>query len=177
MTLDFIISPTYDLKLFNIVDISAYDVTYPSTFIPILTVSIPNGFDKALVSFQTGTYNILNSNILGITTEDPEDLPDGVYVFNYSVNAVDYVEKTFMRVDKLMQKYDEAFVRLDMVQCDQTVKKQEKVQLDTVFGLIQGAVALANNCAVGQAQELYNKADKMLSRFNSKSVCCGTYLN
>lgn len=173
MTLDFILTPTYDIRLFNVVDISTYDPTSPYTFIPMLDVTIPNGFDKVSVVFLTGTYNILNSTILGITEEGTDDLPDGIYVFKYSTAPNSFVEKTILRVDALMQKFDEVFMKLDMMQCDQATRRQEKIQLNTIFDLIQGAIASANNCATDQALELYKKADKLLSKFIGKSVCCG----
>jgi hypothetical protein len=173
MTLDFILTPTYDIRYINVVDISKYDATSPYVFNPTIVVTVPGGFDEVSVPFSTGTYNIFDSTILGITEEGTDKLPDGIYKFHYSVNAISYVDKTIIKVDALLEKFDEAFMKLDVMQCDQAIKRQEKVQLDTIFNLIQGAIASANNCAEDQALVLYKKADKLLTKFISNSVCCG----
>lgn len=173
MTLEFIIIPTYDIRFINILDISTYDVTPPITFIPTLDITVPGGFNNVSIPFSTGTYNILDSTLLEITEEGTDALPDGIYVFKYSTSPVSFVEKTILRVDVLMQKFDEVFMKLDMMQCDRATKAQEKVQLNTISDLIQGAISSANNCATDQAMELYKKADKLLSRFRKNSACCG----
>jgi len=174
MNLDFLITPTYSTKTIGIADISVYDNEPPTVSAPTLEVSIP-GFDVVSLVFVPQDFNVLNSTLLGITVEGEDPLPDGIYVFRYSVAPAyeNFVEKTIMRVDVLQEKFDEAFMKLDMMQCDQSIKRQEKVQLNTIYYFIQGALAAANNCATDQANELYIKADKMLFNFNSKSVCCG----
>lgn len=175
MNLDFLITPTYDTKTISIADISVYDNEPPQVSTPTLEVSIP-GFDVVSLEFIPQEFNVLNSTILGITEEGEDPLPDGIYVFRYSVAPAyeNFVEKTIMRVNVLQESFDEAFMKLDMMQCDQAIKKQEKVELNTIYYFIQGAIAAANNCATDKANELYNKASKMLWNFNNRSVCCGS---
>lgn len=172
MKLDFLVTPTYNTKTIAISDISVYEDFVVNN--PTLEISIP-GFNTIIITFIPETLNVLNSTILGITEEGEDPLPDGIYVFRYSIdpNLEVFIEKTIMRVDVLQEKFDEAFMRLDMMQCDRALKKQEKVELDTIYFFIQGAIAAANNCATDKANELYNSAVKMLLNFNNKSVCCG----
>jgi hypothetical protein len=174
MTLDFLVTPTYNTTTIGIADNSVYDNEPPTVTSPTLEVSIP-GFNVASIVFVVQDFNVLNSTILGITEAGESPLPDGIYVFRYSVAPANenFVEKTIMRVDVLQEKFDEAFMKLDMMQCDQSIKRQEKTELNTIYYFIQGAIASANNCATDQANQLYIKADKLLYNFNNKSVCCG----
>jgi hypothetical protein len=83
-----------------------------------------------------------------------------------------FVEKSIMRVDQLQEKFDSAFMRLDMMECDMAIKTQAKVTLNSIYFFIQGAVAAANNCAVIEANKLYNQADKMLNNFIRNGCNC-----
>jgi hypothetical protein len=173
--LDIIVVPTYDTRLLSIKDISTYNVS-PSA--PTIEITIPNGFGKAVLPFTINTTNVFNSTSLGITgaTDAIIPIPDGVYFLRYSVapSYVNFVEKSIMRVDQLQEKFDSAFMRLDMMECDRAIKTQAKVTLNSIYFFIQGAVAAANNCAVMEANKLYNQADKMLSNFiNGGCNCSG----
>lgn len=174
LILDFLIPPTYSTKLIAINDISVYENDPPIVDAPSLEVSIP-GFDTIEIPFVPTELNILNSTILGITDSGEDPLPDGVYIFRYSVTPADtsYVEKTIMRVERLQEKFDAAFMKLDMMTCGETLKKQQKVSLDTIYYFIQGAIAAANNCATDTATQLYMKADKLLYNFSQRGECCG----
>ena len=77
-----------------------------------------------------------------------------------------------MRVDRLQEKFDEAFMKLDMMECDRSIKAQSKVELTTVSFFINGAIAAANNCAIVEANKLYTQADKMLNNFIKKNCGC-----
>jgi len=61
---------------------------------------------------------------------------------------------------------------MDMMQCDLSIKKQQKVTLDSIYYFMQGAVAAANNCAIDTATKLYIKADKMLDNFVKNNCNC-----
>lgn len=175
LILDFLITPTYSTKTIAITDISTYNEDPPEVESPSLEISIP-GFDTIIIPFVPTEQNILNSTILGITDEGEDPLPDGVYIFRYSVApaSVNFVEKTIMRVERLQEKFDSAFMKLDMMQnCDTALTKQQKVSLDTIYYFIQGAIAAANNCATTEAVRLYQKADKLLYNFTERGECCG----
>lgn len=167
--LDILVMPTYSPYTLAIGDYSKY----PAGFVPASpTVEISAaGFPTKSVSFVPSNLNIYNSSNLGITCVDAPDavLPDGIYTIKYSIApAYQYfVEKTIMRVDNIMEKYDTAFLKLDITECDQTIKRQQKIELDTVNYFIQGSIAAANKCANTEAIRLYNQADKMLKKIIS----------
>lgn len=174
LILDFLVTPTYSTKTIGINDISTYDNDPPVVDAPSLEVSIP-GFDTITIPFVPNTLNIVNSTILGITDEGESPLPDGVYVFRYSVSpaTINFVEKTIMRVEQLQEKFDAAFMKLDLMDGNSKLKKQQKVSLDTIYYFIQGAIAAANNCATTEAVRLYQKADKLLYDFTLRGECYG----
>lgn len=173
LSLDFIVTPTYSTKTFAITDASTYPNTPPQVGNPTLTVSIP-GFDTVDLVFTVNSLNLIDSSDLGITDTGQDPLPDGVYVFRYAVDPAEenFVEKTIMRVEQLQEKFDEAFMKLDMMQGDTNIKKQQKVTLDTIYYFIQGAIAAANNCSTNEAVRLYQKADNLLYDFTQRGECC-----
>lgn len=174
LSLDFLITPTFSTLTFAISDTSVYPNDPPEVDSPSLEVSIP-GFDTITIVFVPEEVNILNSTILGITDEGSDPLPDGVWIFRYSVTpaSVNFVEKTILRVEQLQEKFDAAFMKLDMMQSDSFLKKQQKISLDTIYYFIQGAIAAANNCATTESVRLYKKADKLLFDFTERGKCCG----
>jgi hypothetical protein len=77
-----------------------------------------------------------------------------------------------MRVDQLQEKFDNAFMKLDMMECDLAIKKQQKVTLDSIYYFIQGSIAAANNCAVDTATKLYKQALRMITNFATDECGC-----
>ena len=65
-----------------------------------------------------------------------------------------------------------AFMRLDMMECDRAIKTQSKVDLNTIYFFINGAIAAANNCATDTANKLYNQASIMLNNFVRNNCGC-----
>lgn len=168
---------TYDSNTFGIIDAS----TYPTPFIidPTLTVCIPGFGDKSLV-FITSDLNIFNSTTLGITEIGCEqELPDGIYKFKYCIRlSVDVlsekvcVHKSFFRINKLQEKFHNAFLKLEIAECDGALKRQDMITLTTISTFIQTAVASANNCSEKQAMTLYKKANSMLDKFLLSDCGC-----
>ena len=175
LKLDLLVPPTYDVKTLNVLDASVYpqDLVVEDALLEIL---VP-GFDVATVEFSEGSNIILRSDDLNLTDEGVyDDLPDGVYVFRYSINPnyQNFVERTIMRVNRIQEKFDKAFLQLDLMECDAAIKKQSKVDLNTIYMYIQGAIAAANNCAADHSAKLYLKADALLDRFlNGGCDCLG----
>jgi len=164
--------PTYNVNLLGIADNSTYP-SPPSS--PTMEITVPS-FGKVAVPFNINDFNVYNSTILGITAVgDPlVPLPDGVYTLKYSVAPAyeNYVEKTIIRVDRLQEKFDEAFMKLDMMECDRAIKMQQKVDLNSIYFFIQGAIASANTCAIDEANKLYAQANKMLDNFIKNNCNC-----
>ena len=161
-----------------VVDSSIYPTTPPSVTSPQLQIT-PPGFDIVSLTFTVAETNIITSTSLGITTSGNElPIPDGIYYLKYSVapyHSPYYVEKTILRVDQLMEKYDSVFMKLDMMECDRAIKTQSKTELMSVYFFIQGAIAAANHCATSVAQKLYAQADNMLNNMLAGDCgCTGT---
>jgi len=162
--------PTYDITTLAIVDTSVYITTPPTV---TLIIDVPGFGIVTDVPFTVNSTNIYNSIDLGISTI-VEPLPDGNYCISYMITGelVSSIKKRILRVDKLQQKFDNAFMKLDMMECDKAIKTQAKVDLMSIYFFIQGAIAAANNCAVIEATKLYIQADKMLDSFISEDCGC-----
>lgn len=173
-TLNIQVVPTYSTLLLSVKDISTYDTTPTS---PTIRIYAP-GIDVS-VPFVPNTINTFNSTSLGLTTisEDNIALPDGVYYLTYSIAPAlsNYVNRTFMRTDRIQEKFDNAFMKLDMIQCDKAIKTQAKVDLTSIGFFISGSIAAANVSAIDVAEKLYIQADKMLNNFIKNNCgCTGT---
>jgi len=178
LILNITIVPTFDVLSLSILDITTYPDPPPSPR-PVYTleITIP-GFGVVSPSFTQSSLNVYFSDTLEITEAGVQQpLPDGIYYFKYSVDYVTpyFVEKTIMRVDRIQERFDEAFMQLEMMECDQAIKTQSKVELSTIYFFIQGSIAAANNCDPITANKLYNRASKMLDTFiNQNCGCSGT---
>lgn len=174
LNLDILVIPTYNTKTLAVADISTYPDT-PPVQAPTIEITIP-GFGLVSIPFTPEEFNVFNSGILEITEvgEDLTPIPDGLYTLTYSVTPAfeNFVTKTIMRVDQLQEEFDKSFMKLDMMECDGAIKKQSKVELNSIYFLIQGSVAAANNCAVDVANKLYLQASKQLSYLNKRNCGC-----
>jgi hypothetical protein len=174
LKLDILVIPLYDKLLLGIADASTYP-TSPAVSSPTIEISVP-GFDKVILPFNKNDFNIFNSASLGLTAvEDPLlPIPDGIYTIRYSVTPAykNFVQKTTLRIDQLQERFDEAFMKLDMMECDMAIKTQQKVELNSIYFFIQGAIAAANNCATDAANRLYNQANNMLNNFIRRGCNC-----
>ena len=177
LSLDILVIPTYSSKTLGIADISTYPDS-PAVSAPTIEITIP-GFGLVSLPFVPEDFNVFNSTTLEITVvgDDLTPIPDGVYTLTYSVTPAfeNFVTKTIIRVEQLQERFDEAFMKLDIMECDRAIKTQAKVDLNTIYFLIQGAVAAANNCAIDVANKLYLQASKLLTNFIKNNCgCTGT---
>jgi len=181
LKLDFLVVPTYNTLTLGVIDASTYPTTPPVVTSPTIEIT-PPGFDTAIIPFDVDNFNIFTSATLGITGVGvTQPLPDGVYHLKYSIAPAyqNFVERSIMRVDKLQEKFDEAFMTLDMMECDRAIRTQAKVDLNSIYFFIQGAIAAANNCAIVDSNKLYNQADRALNNFMRNGCGCSgnNYIN
>ena len=177
LNLDFLVIPTYNTLTLGLLDYSTYPTEPPIVVSPTIEINIP-GFGLVYKDFNVQGITIINSYDLGLSSIDESiTIPDGIYKLKYSIAPAydNYVEKSIMRADKIQEKFDNAFMKLDLMECDLALKKQSSVYLNTVNFLIQGSIAAANNCAETQSYKLYNQADRMLDNFMKNN--CGCYGN
>lgn len=174
LRLDILLVPTYNVNTMNIIDASVYPTDPPVVSSPTIEITVP-GFNVVTIPFDVNNFNIFTSSNLGISEEGViNPLPDGIYHLRYSIAPAyeNFVEKSILRVDRLQEKFDEAFMKLDMMECDKAIKAQSKIQLNSIYYFIQGAIAAANNCALVTATELYSQAQQMLSQFMNSNCGC-----
>lgn len=171
--LDLFYLDSHSSELLTIADISQY----PDGFtISSPTIEItPPSFDMISIPFTARGLQVYNSTTLGITEEDCDNipLPDGIYKVKYSIYPAykHFVTKSFLRVEKLLEKYDKAYVKLDITQCDLAIKNVEKKRLNLIWEYINGAIASANQCAEKQAMELYVRANDAIDKFYKTCNC------
>jgi hypothetical protein len=174
LQLDILVVPTYSVLTLGVTDASVYPTNPPVVSAPSIEIDIP-GFGTKILPFVPNETNVFTSSNLGITEIGcNQPLPDGVYRIKYSVAPAyaNYVEKTILRVDRLQEKFDNAFLQLNMMECDRALKTQSSVQLNTINFFIQGAIAAANNCAEYESNTLYIQADNMLNSFLKSNCGC-----
>jgi len=175
MTLDFLVINTFTTKTLGIADTSIYDTDPPNVSAATMTITIPGFSPPVAIPFNVNSFNVYNSVILGLSSFPVyTPIPDGVYYLKYTVTPayVYYVQKNIMRTEVIQEKFDEAFMKLDMMECDLAIKTQSKVTLNSIYYMISGSVAAANNCAIDTANRLYIQADRMLNNFISNNCGC-----
>lgn len=152
-----------DSKLMGIIDLSVYPTNW-NTVSPTIEITTP-GYGTEFIPFSPSSLQVINSNHLGVSCDSEclKVLPDGIYTFRYSIypSYKYYVDKTFLRVEQLYEKFDKMFLTLEL-DCKEATSTQRK-QLEEIELYIQGALAAASNCATKLASELYNKADRLLT--------------
>jgi len=183
MTLDFLVINTFNTKTLGIADISVYDTQPPVLVSPTMEITIPGYTVPVSLPFIPQDFNVYNSVILGLSTlaQGNQPLPDGVYYMKYSVAPayLNFVEKNIMRTERIQEKFDNAFMKLDMMECDSAIRTQAKVNLNSIYYMIQGSIAAANNCAIDTANKLYVQADRQLDNFIRNNCGCSgnNYIN
>jgi hypothetical protein len=174
LNLDILVVPTYNTLTLGVIDASTYPTTPPSVTSPTIEIT-PPGFNVAVIPFDVDNFNIFTSANLGISSAGTsQPLPDGVYHLRYSIAPAyaNFVEKSIMRTDQIQERFDEAFMTLDMMECDSAIRTQSKVELNSIYFFIQGAIAAANNCAEYESNTLYAQADNMLNNFLRTNCGC-----
>lgn len=175
LNLDILVVPTYNTLTIGIADASTYPTDPPVVTAPTIEIDVPS-LGVVILPFVVNEFNIFNSASLGLTVigEPLIPLPDGIYNFKYTVAPayLNFVEKSIMRIDRIQEKFDEAFMKLDMMECDMAIKTQQKVDLNSIYFFIQGSLAAANNCAVAEANKLYTQANNMLNNFIKNNCYC-----
>ncbi len=164
---------THSLRSIALVDTSTYPPSW-NTVAPTLEVLAP-GHDTFTTDFTPSSLQVFTSTTLGVSCEwcDTQDLPDGIWTFKYSIYPAYryYVEKTFVRVDLLQAKLDKYYLLLDFTQCDEQIKREDKLTLDSIQTFINGAIAAGNKCVNATFNSLYKKANTMLDNYINNKSC------
>lgn len=183
MKLDILVVPTYNTLTLAIVDASVYDTNPPVVTSPTINITVPGYTIPVSLPFNPNELNLFNSTSLGLSPvgEPLIPLPDGIYALQYTVAPAyeNYVDKNFMRTEIIQEKFDSAFMKLDIMECDMAIKTQSKVDLTSIYFMISGSIAAANNCAIDTANKLYLQANNMLNNFIRNNCGCSgnNYIN
>lgn len=165
--LDINIIPSYNTHILNVADVSEYPFgTIVSN--PYLEIT-PPGFQRVTLIFSPKNINVYNSHSLNLTEEGcTAPLPDGIYKFKYSIqpNYEIYTEKSYFKVDQILEQFDSAFLKIDVNNCDLKYKQDYKKKLDEIELFIQSAISAANKCNDKLAIDLYKMASKLLKQLN-----------
>lgn len=170
--LDILIIDTHNTQTLGVADLSVYPngFTIVSPTLEILSPSFP------LVTkvFTPSSLNIFNSNDVGITCGtgscDLSDLPDGYWQLKYSISPAqnNFVEKNFMKTSILQRKFEEAFLAVDLTQCEEALKEQDMKQIDEIWYYLQTAISAGNRCNPTLALAQYRIAWNLLELFLKK---------
>jgi hypothetical protein len=175
LNLDIIVVPTYSTLTLGVADASTYPTTPPIVVSPTIEINVPS-LGLVILPFTPNDFNIFTSASLGLSIlgQPLIPLPDGIYTLKYTVEPAyeNFVEKSIMRVDKIQEKFDGAFMKLDMMECDRAIKTQQKVNLTSIYFFIQASIAAANNCAIIESNKLYTQANSMLDNFIKNNCYC-----
>jgi hypothetical protein len=179
-TLNFLVVNTFSTLTLGVADASNYGTGVTPTGASMI-VTLPTGVTTlsggttVTVPFTPNSYNVFTSatlNLSAVGVSNP--LPDGIYGLTYAVltpTAAPAI-KSIMRTAKIQEKFDSAFMKLDMMECDMAIKTQQKVVLSSIYFLIQGSIAAANNLASVQSAKLYQQANMMLDNFIKNNCGC-----
>lgn len=170
---DILVLDTHNLKSMAIGDISFYPASY-NPINPSLEIT-PPGFNKVVISVVPRAITTFSSNDVNLTkcltAEGLVPLPDGIWELKYSFSPANvyFVTKRFLRTDNLQVAYFNAFLKTDLDECDDDIKRKDKEALDLIWYLIQEAIASANQCNDARAMNIYRLASRKLTNFlNSK---------
>lgn len=173
-----------DMTTFVLSDTSSYEVV-PVSGQFALQVTAPGYSTVNISTFTPGQVNVFTCADLGITCSDSgcTPLPDGIYNIVYSVNgpggalAANPAVLTLqvIKIDQIKCQYQHAFLKADL-NCGTTRgKNQYTDELRKIKLFIDGSVAECANSNYILSQDLYQKADYMLSKLPSGKCTVKNY--
>jgi len=141
--LDIITLDTHNTYLLAIADVTQYPTTFTIST-PTIEIT-PPGYPVKSIAFVAKSVQVYNSTTLGITCDSVDcpqiPLPDGIWTVKYSIYpAYKYnVIKNFIVIKRLLERFDEAWLKLDLFECDREVEDESKKKLDIIEDYIKGA--------------------------------------
>ena len=162
--------------IISVLDTSIYSELIPVTC-PTLNVTVPGFKFSTQLTIIPGENKILTACDLQLQTQNCatvlSDLPDGIYVFKYSVSPNDlvFVEYNHLRISKALNTYNSILCNLDLAACEPsaTIKqKLEKLKMARMY--LDAAKAKVEFChEPGNGMSLYNYAIKLMKKIECKN--------
>jgi hypothetical protein len=144
-------------------------ITLPGFTHPITIDNVDKNFNRALTAqdFKLVNYHTCNCDMM--------DLPDGLYIVNYSIcpNDLVYVEYNYLRQTKVYKKYFSKLCSLQLLGCEGNNKTAEIIKkLKNIEMYLQAAKAYVEECGAPQrGLELQEYAIKLLDKINTDCGC------
>jgi len=165
--------------IIRVVDTSLYDDEIP-TECPYLDIQGPGFLNAVRLDVNPGFANLnLTACDLMIQTTDCgvnfDTIPDGVYIFKYSIAPNDYVfvEYNILRMTNVMIRFNKVLCDLQLPSCDPLPEQKEKLkELRLIEMLLKAAKSKVEFCHVpGEGMDLYEYAKKRLDKL--ACITCG----
>ena len=162
--------------IISVLDTSVYSTLIPVTC-PTLNVTVPGFKFSTQLTIVPGANTILTACDLQLQTQNCatvlSDLPDGIYVFKYSVSPNDlvFVEYNHLRISKALNTYNTILCNLDLAACEPPVSIQQKLErLKMAKMYLDAAKAKVEFChEPGNGMSLYNYAVKLMKKIECKN--------
>lgn len=172
------IPTTTNTNYLRIVDTSLYSLFIPATC-PKLEIWTPGANTAKSFDVNVNFTMMLTTCQLGLQKNNCDvlqDLPDGNYVVRYSLSPNDkvFVEYNHYRVTNLYNKYAKQMCEFDICAAEPEADKKKLISdLAEVKSYMDAAKIKAEYCNdVKAAQELYDFANKKLTKVGSSDGCC-----
>lgn len=169
-------------KILRVIDVSLYNQTITGITCPRLLITVP-GFGYPILYDVTPNFNRAFNSIdltlqSGSNYADTTDLPDGVYILNYSIapNEEVYVEYNYLRQCQAYCMYYAKVCGLDLNPCNICGERKEKIKkLQEIKFLLEAAKAYVEECgAPKKGLELHNYAVSLLQSLDIGCSSCKT---
>ncbi len=161
--LSFQIVNSYSCSTIAFLDSSYYNPLHEISN-PSLQVITPFESTVQELSYIYKGVTILNSNNLGITGSELQELPDGIYTAKISVCPEEqyFYEETWYRTCLLDCKYKQALLKLGITECDNCFDPKKYSELSKARTYIDGIHANTEVGNLKQAGAFYKAAGKIL---------------
>ena len=161
--LSFEIWNTHSSNTIGLVDTSYYNPNHQISN-PSLQVISPFQSEVQELSYYIRGNTILNSQNLGITGYELQELPDGIYTAKISICPEEqfYFERTWYRTQTLECKYKQALLKLGITECDNCFDSKKYAEVAKAKTYMDG---IHSNMEVGnikQASAFYKAVGKIL---------------
>jgi hypothetical protein len=162
--------------IISVLDTSVYSTLIPVTC-PTLNVTVPGFNYSTQLTIVPGANTILTACDLQLQTQNCatvlSDLPDGIYVFKYSVSPNDlvFVEYNHLRISKALNTYNTILCNLDLAACEPPANIKQKLErLKMAKMYLDAAKAKVEFChEPGNGMSLYNYAVKLMKKIECKN--------
>lgn len=170
---------TNNTQIFRILDTSIYSNDLPVKC-GTLSITSPGFTVPVMIEVDENFNEILNACKLGISNQGCEDempnLPDGIYVVNYSVspNNKVYVEYNYLRITQTLNQYYQELCRLEISSCEPSSDVRAKLkELRLIKSFLDAAKAKVEYCnSPHQGMQIFLFAKKLLDKYTSSCNQC-----